>query len=168
MKTIPAIFLLVTSLSANAATVTVTQDSSTAAFQIVFDHAPDFFTVDAYDRQPDSFQFYTPGTVIRGDEIHVGNTIVIRNVFYGPYTDPHSGGWGSVRGAVPYSLTDNVLEFVVPFSMLDSHDQFPWQIYRYGRTVEMSAPTVPLPGALVLFASGLVALVLFKTRLKNS
>src|SRR4029077_11308775 len=101
--------------------------SRQAIFSIQFDRAPNFTNTDdnAYPRQTDSFQYwinYDPGRsyydnifdpsviVIRGEEIHVDGEIVIRNsVAFGSDRDPNSGGWGYVRGYVPYTLHNRTL-----------------------------------------------------------
>ncbi|MCG8348693.1 MAG: hypothetical protein MI924_13060 [Chloroflexales bacterium] len=98
-------------------------------FMILFNQPPDFFTVDEYGRQAHSFQYFIIGdpdlpypekydSIIRGGEIHItGNMIRIRNAT--PYSnDPGSGGWGTLRGVVPYYLHGNLLTFSVPLDVL--------------------------------------------------
>lgn len=180
MKILLAIFAFVITLPANAATVnsvTVTQDlgAGTAAFQMIWNTAPDFFT-SIGNAPADSFQFYVGDSppfigitqsIIRGDEIRFTNSIVIRNSY--PYTnDFGGGGWGAVRGSVPYSLNGNVLDFIVPFLLLgssDRYDFFYWEVYNFGSMVQHSAlSNVPLPAALFMFAPGFIALWLVVKR----
>jgi hypothetical protein len=79
--------------------------TSEVQFTIEFNQPPDFFTLDSFGRQANSFQFFIVGdpslpypelydAIIRGDEIHItGNTVRIRNsVPEDP--DPASGGVG--------------------------------------------------------------------------
>src|SRR5262245_61037184 len=84
-------------------------------FTIEFNQAPDFSTVDSFGRQANSFQYFIVGdpnlpypvnfdAIIRGEEIHITlDTIRIRNSEPG-VPDPVAGGWGAVRGVVPFSL----------------------------------------------------------------
>jgi hypothetical protein len=64
--------------------------SQQVLFTIEFDQPPDFFALDEFDRQRDSFQFYVnsnpatggPGPypwdrIVRGDEIHFDNDVRI-------------------------------------------------------------------------------------------
>lgn len=74
-----------------------------------FNRLPDFFTVDALERQADSFQYYIGfqsfplnfESLVRGEEIHVAGDIRVR----APIGDggPGSGGWGPIFG--PMSLS---------------------------------------------------------------
>lgn len=104
-------------------------DSDLVTFQLVFDSHPDFFTLDQHGQPVDEFQFaISPGpsvthdfsgisTIIRGGEIYVNGDIRIRNT--APCTDlPVSGGWGSIRGSVPFSLSGNVLTFSASDTLL--------------------------------------------------
>src|SRR5688572_3943146 len=70
--------------------VTVDQIAQEATFELEFDTVPDFFTVDAFGRPADSFQYFLfyegdpfqpdPETdvIIRGDEIHIAGDIRFR------------------------------------------------------------------------------------------
>lgn len=117
-------------------------------FTIVFNQAPDFFTIDSNGRQANSFQYYIVGdpnlpypskfdAIIRGEEIHItSNVIRIRN---SPPTDssPEAGGWGSIRGTVPYKIKGNVLTFSTPLQLIsnqsrDGHFDYELESYQFG------------------------------------
>ena len=115
-------------------------------FSITFDAPPDFYTVDAYDRAADEFQFYisyalpyletSAPIIVRGGEIHYNSTIAIRDGV-GADGGPHSGGWGPVRAEVPYVLTGTIVTFNVPSSVIGDDDGYFWYIldcFRYGTT----------------------------------
>src|ERR1035437_9322593 len=103
-------------------------NSGNVTFTLQFNRAPEFFTCDQYGRQADAFQFYIAtstnipvfypprpyASLIRGGEINFDNAIVIRNDGPPDDNDPHSGGWGSIRGSVPYTLNANILTFSAP------------------------------------------------------
>ena len=78
-------------------------------FSLTFNQVPDFFTVDQFGRQANSFQFYIatspfPGlypprpyaSLIRGEEIHVAGDLRVRND-NPPDPDPNASGWGSIQ-----------------------------------------------------------------------
>lgn len=105
-------------------------------FTLVLSGPPDLFTYDSFGRQKDSFQYhvvYDPArlsralfdmdVVIRAAEIPWnGNVLAVRDRF--PYSDgsDHSGGWGPVRGTVPYTLTGSTITFTVPLALLGDSD----------------------------------------------
>jgi hypothetical protein len=118
-------------------------------FRIVFDQVPDFFTTDSFGRQADSFQYFIVGnpslpypsnydSIIRGEEIHwTIDLIPIRNAFPPDYSDPRSGGWGTVRGEVPYTLNGSTLTFAAPLSLISnrtdaSNISYHLETYAYG------------------------------------
>ncbi|MFB2875589.1 hypothetical protein [Floridanema aerugineum] len=120
-------------------------DTQKVIFTIEFNEVPDFFTVDEFNRQADSFQYYIDAdgnlpvfggspyysgleAIIRGAEIPVAGDIRVRNVF--PSSDePTSGGWGSFRGSVPYTLNGTVLTFSTPLQLIgDSDGLFSYQL----------------------------------------
>ena len=118
------------------------QATQSVSFQIVFNKTPDFTKVDASGRQANSFQYFivgdpTQGTydsIIRGEEIHLSSNLLrIRKV--GPEDpDPASGGWGSIVGAVPFTLKGSVLTFSAPLSVLTTHSRdgkFAYQLETY-------------------------------------
>lgn len=114
--------------------VTVRGDPHAIRFEVVFDRAPDFHSVDSEGRQADSFQFHLdvlPGSggmhgqspypwecIVRGEEIHGTGRILIRDHVRGPSEEPSSGGWGPVVGSVAYTLDGAHQQFDIPFSLL--------------------------------------------------
>lgn len=136
----------------------VNQSAHNVTFTIDFGHAPDFYTTDSFGRPADSFQINIaplngnpaafPSVVVRGDEIQYTNGIVVRNATP-PSSDPHSGGWGSVRGTVPYILNGNEITFSDGFGQLEApKGQFSYDLYtlHYGTTVgQTQGQSVPLP-----------------------
>jgi hypothetical protein len=36
-------------------------------------------------------------------------------------SDPNSGGWGTIRGSVPFTLDGNILTFSSPLSLISDH-----------------------------------------------
>ena len=101
-------------------------------FTIEFNQVPDFFTVDSFGRQANSFQYYIVGdpklpypanfdAIIRGEEIHITlDTIRIRDS-EPSVPDPAAGGWGPVRGVVPFTLSGDVLTFSTPLQSISDH-----------------------------------------------
>jgi hypothetical protein len=117
-------------------------------FTLVFNRAPDFQSSDAFGRQADSFQYFIYGdlslpypayydAIIRGEELHVfSGGLRVRNSTP-PDPDPAAGGWGSIRGVVPYRLEGNVLTFSVSLSTISDHSSdgrfsYSLQLYQYG------------------------------------
>ena len=136
--------------------------------------------VDSVGRHVDSFQYeIVPNTslpishfaledvraVIRGDEIGSGQTIPIRNGFQnGSDPNPASGGWGLVRGTVPFNLQGSEMKFSASFNLLDTVDGgFAYRLFttNFGSTVtEVTGVSVPLPPTL---PAGLAMLALLGT-----
>jgi hypothetical protein len=97
-------------------------------FRIVFNRAPDFLAADELGRQADDFQYFVGSdvpeapwlydSIVRGGEIHSTGLIRIRNNALVPDPAPGSGGWGSVRGEVPFDLHGPVLRFSAPLSVV--------------------------------------------------
>ena len=136
------LFCLTSTLPAEAALMVLSQsakvnlDSKSVLFQIEFNRTPDFFTTDEYDRQADSFQYYINAdgglpvyrgyseleSIIRGEEIPVGGKVGIRNALPPDPDLSSSGGWGSLRGAVPYTLSGNVLSLIAPLQVIGDSD----------------------------------------------
>ena len=113
-----------------------TDFKATMHFALHFNEPPNFTTLDGNGRPQDSFQIFiafNPATanpayppsadvIVRGDEIHIANAIRIRDA-RPPVADPAAGGWGAVRGTVPYHVRTEpngtaLLTFSTPFSML--------------------------------------------------
>jgi hypothetical protein len=101
-------------------------------FTLTFNRVPDFQTVDEFARQADSFQYYVLGdlslpypayydSIIRGDEIHVVPGVLRIRDAVPSDPDPAAGGWGPIRGEVPYRLEGNVFTFSVALSTISDH-----------------------------------------------
>ena len=135
-----------------------------ATFIIDFPHVPDFNSLDSFGRPADSFQIEIAAdpagpdplahltTLVRGDEIHFAQTLPIRNASPSDFTDPHSGGWGTVRGTVPFTVSGMELSFTTPLSLLNATDgHFAYRIFtlEHGLTQQtVQSQTVPLPSAV--------------------
>lgn len=138
---------------------TVDPVASTASFSVQFDGPLDLFTIDAYARQADSFQFWVdsaapdvirrtydvlegllaPGaqTVISAREIPTLNAL--ETIWVLPLTAPgprDAGGWGSINSHAAYSLSaGNLLTFSMPWAALRETDgtfYYAFETYAYG------------------------------------
>ncbi|MEH1911314.1 MAG: hypothetical protein V7L05_16345 [Nostoc sp.] len=124
----------------------VNPDAKEVLFTINFNKMPDFFTVDKFNRRAGSFQYFIDpngelpilnaspiysnfSSIIRGEEIYVQGDVRIRDVFSVGASEPNSGGWGKIRGSVPYTLDGNVLKFSAPLQLIgDSDGLFSYQL----------------------------------------
>ena len=142
--------------------VKVDKAAGNATFSLDFGHAPDFYTVDAHGRVADSFQINisadfrgnpqaSPTTVIRGDEIQFLNALAVRNRSPAS-TDPHSGGFGSIRGTVPFSVHGTNVSFTTPLSLIDAPNgmfsYYAFTMHNGATQAQAEARSVPLPSAL--------------------
>jgi hypothetical protein len=137
--------------------------TATMHFFLHFSQTPNFTTLDANGRPQDSFQIFiafNPATpnpanpasadvLIRGDEIHIANAIRIRDA-RPPVNDPNAGGWGAIRGSVPYHVRTQpngtaVLTFNAPFPLLGIVGQFGWvlETYNFGAQVDQRKGVAP-------------------------
>jgi hypothetical protein len=146
-------------------------------FTVTFNQPPDFLATDSLGRQTNSFQYFIIGdptlpypetfdTVIRGEEIHVTkNALRIRSVVP-PDSDPQAGGWGPVRGTVPFILDGTTLTFSTPLPLISDHSadgRFGYRLesYEFGgltRFVDSQSLVIPEPSTAALLATGIVAL----------
>lgn len=130
----------------------VNLDAKEVSFTINFNRVPDFLTVDQVGRQADSFQYFIDAdgelpvfrgspyyseleSIIRGEEIHVAGDVRIRDVFSIGASEPNSGGWGKIRGSVPYSLDGTVLKFSAPLQFIGDSDglfSYRLELYEFG------------------------------------
>jgi hypothetical protein len=151
--------------------LTIDEKDHLADFSLTFNQKPNFTYVDSDGRPTDSFQYSfdgnfnpavdgpygQPTAIIRGDEIHLDNTIVIRN----PNGDggPNSGGWGPVMASVPFKLIGDTVDFAVPTADLGITDHsYQYQVYSLSSgslTADQTVSVIPLPSA---FYSGLLGL----------
>ena len=112
--------------------VTFDPATRTLQFTIEFSRAADFVTL-AYGRQAYAFQYFFVGdpdlpypqnydSIIRGGEIYLTtDSLRIRNA-YPSDPDLASGGWGSIRGSVPFVVRDNTVTFSVPLELVSDHN----------------------------------------------
>jgi hypothetical protein len=176
--------LLVLSQSAE-----VNLDNNSVLFQIEFNRAPDFFTTDEYGRQADSFQYYVDAdggfpifkggefyysnleSIIRGEEIHLAGDVRIRNALPPDPDLSSSGGWGSIRGSVPYTLSGNVFSLLVPLELIgDTDGKFSYQLLwtEYGGAGGyIDAETVPEPATIFGSFMALGGLAAFQRKNKQ-
>lgn len=116
---------------ASSQSATFDPSSDLVTFKITFNQSPDFYTVDSFGRAATDFQYFILGdqslgypaefdSIVRGGEIYVAGTLSIRNATPG-VADPHAGGWGALRGEVPFTLVGTDLTFSVPLSVISSH-----------------------------------------------
>jgi hypothetical protein len=126
-------------------------------FTLQFSDVPNFYAVNASNQQQDSFQLYVfdaprqddeglaggyvnVKSITRGEEIHYGGGLRIRNVFPDPGTsaDPTSGGWGSVRATVPFVQSGKTVFYIVNLGVLgvagNSNFGFGFETYHFGAT----------------------------------
>lgn len=159
----------------------VVNDAGVTTVEVRFNASPDFFTVDQFNRQQDSFQIYPYTTavgawtsIVRGEEIHLGNGIPIRNVFTTTPSGYPTGGWGSIRTTEAFTLQSPILTFTTSLNTLGlAGPNFGYAIesYRFGSTVSSwntchsNQPCgLPEPHTLILLGVGLLAVVLVARR----
>jgi hypothetical protein len=158
-------------------------DSLVADFQLTFNSAPDFFTVDSLGRQADSFQFFiNPNaspkpfniatvssgaiTIVRGEEIHVFDEIPVRDRTP-PSPDPSGGGWGPIRGSVPFSISGVSVDFSVPTALLGITGKFSFVLQgsNYGAlNYDYVGTSVPETASSYLAPTTLIVLFGFQYR----
>jgi hypothetical protein len=190
------LFGLTSGVPAEAALMVLSQsaevnlDSSSVLFQIEFNREPDFFTTDEYDRQADAFQYFIDAdggfpifkgtdiyysnleSLIRGSEIHLGGDVRIRNALPpDPDMSVGWGGWGSIRGSVPYTLSGNVLSLLVPLQLIGDTDgkfsyELMWTEYG-GMQGYIQAETVPEPATIFGSFMALGGLAAFQRKNKQ-
>ena len=185
------LFGLTSGLPAEAALMVLSQSAevnlanNSVLFQIEFNRAPDFFTTDEYDRQADSFQYFIDAdgglpvyrdcseleSIIGGEEIAVGGKVGIRNAGPPDPDLPSSGGWGSIRGSVPYTLSGNVFSLLVPLQLIgDTDGKFSYRLewYEYGGVGGyIEAETVPEPATIFGSFMALGGLAAFQKKNKQ-
>jgi hypothetical protein len=151
-------------------------DNMEVSFNIVFSRIPDFYTTDGVGRQADAFQYYIdfdsspiyPGSnfieaIISGGEIHVYDEIPFRDTLtHSP--DPTSGGWGEIRGLVPYELNGRELLFTASLATIGDLDgQFGYGLglFEYGIDTDwVYVPVAGIPEPTTIFLLGLGCLTL--------
>ena len=170
------LFGLTSGLPAEAALLVLSQSAevnlanNSVLFQIEFNRVPEFFT-DEYGRQADAFQYFIDAdggfpifrgtdiyysnleSLIRGSEIPLAGDVRIRNPLPPDPDLSISGGWGSIRGSVPYTLSGNVFSLLVPLELIsDTDGKFSYRLewYEYGATQGyIDTETVPEPAPIL-------------------
>ncbi len=151
-----------------------------ADFALTFNQPPlsELLTVDEFDRPQGSFQYeinpdwdgdprHDPldhvSVIIRGDEIRIANDLRIRDVAPA-VPEPIAGGWGKIRGKVPFAVSGDTLSFSVPLKLIGDNDGvFGYRVFStdFGQTETMlQSQVVPLgrtvwAGCLLLAAIAL-------------
>jgi hypothetical protein len=140
--------------------------SGKVTFILVFNRRPDFFTTDEFGRPANSFQYFIVGdeslpfpenfdSIIRGDEIHANSGLIpIRDAFPPDDNDPHSGGWGTVRGEVSFRTHGRVLMFSVPLDLMSdqsgaTHVQYHLETYQFGDLIDSVDGSIRIQRAAV-------------------
>jgi len=156
---------------------TVDFDNMEVSFNIVFNRAPDFYTLDELGGPADSFQYYIDfdcspisqgsnfiETIIRGPEIHVYDEIPFRDTLTHS-SDPTSGGWGEIRGLVPFELNGREVSFTADLATIGDLDgQFGYGLglFEYGIDTDwvyVPVAGIPEPATVLLFGLGAVAVL---------
>lgn len=159
--------------------VSLDRTDQTASFRLEFNQPPDFANIDSEGRPANSFQvFVNPDwagdeahldldygqirRVIRGDEIHLGDGLPVRDATPSSLFGAAAGGWGRQVAAVPFEVDGRKVAFDLPWSALDESDGlFSYSILALDagtatRTVE--GTSVPLPPAVWTGAATLAGL----------
>jgi hypothetical protein len=148
----------------------VDTSAQTVHFELWFDRAPDFLTVDEFGRPRDAFAYYfdSDGNVGTGQystlgplaygadvqltssQVHLNGLLWMRDL----YGMPPAGPW---RDATPFTVLDTTLQFTASFSALrfagGSHLLGFVDTYQYGATTGQQqpfGPPIPAPNATLL------------------
>ena len=160
--------------------VQVDRKSQEAHFVIHFNEPPlsDLLTIDSFGRPAGSFQYEIDPdwsgdpaqdplaqlkTIIRGDEIREARDLRVRDASPS-VPEPIAGGWGKIRGKVPFEITGNTFTFSTPLTLLDDHDGvFGYRVFstQFGETSTLlQGKVIPLPTAAPAAAILLLYLLL--------
>jgi hypothetical protein len=155
-----------------------------ARIDITFNQAPDFTTFDSVGRAANALQLYftpqgipnEPWTVYTLGRVNeILGTVRFRNGpdgadYDGPDPDPLAGGWGSIRGVVPYLLLDRILSFTAPYSLIGTPDVF-WSLraetFDFGVHRGRVGVVAPEPSSALLLLLG-VSLLLARHAMRRS
>lgn len=164
----------VEALSVQSSSVMVDTEAGVAGFSLLFDAVPDFYTVDEFGRQASSFQYWIfwdgaptvrtgdSDVIVRGGEIPVAGDLRFRDRGPSGTGGPDAGGWGPLRGSVPFVQTGALVEFSAPLSLIGDPDG----VFAYGliateygassgTLLGYSGQVVPEPSTASLVALGL-------------
>jgi hypothetical protein len=157
-------------------------------FTIQFNQPPNFSTVDSIGRQANSFQYFIVGdpglpypakydSIIRGDEIHLSiDALRIRNsVPPDPGPVAVTGGWGSIRGEVPFNVNGNIVTFSTPLSLISDHSMNGIFEYRlessefggFTQFAENQSTVATEPASAILMAMGCITLFCWYGRMRR-
>ena len=141
--------------------VEVSNAAETATFRLTFNREPNFFAADATESfqveiDADATTFEQPlvfediDAVVRGAEISEADGLPVRD--REGDGGEGSGGWGPVRGFVPFDLDGEMLTFTTDLSLIgDADGKFRYRINVIedgAITTEVSAAIIPVPAAL--------------------
>jgi len=152
-----------------------------ATFTVIFNQRPDF-SIGSGGIPANSFQYEIDAawtgvakdkpldalsSVVRGDEIPIAHALRIRSAdLHHPDADPASGGWGPVRGTVPFHLSKNTLTFTAPLGLLGDDDGvFAYRLFATNEGTSAGAVeghVVPLPMGAVTGGMGIAGLAAFE------
>jgi hypothetical protein len=160
--------------------LTVNKSAGLIDFSLTFNQAPVFGNVGPGRVPAESFQVNFVGNpvlgsspardtdltaVIRGDEIHIGNDVRVRQPTGNGGLD--SGGWGPVTAAVPYNLSNNTVSFSIPATALGwTGGQYSASIYslNYGTlTAAQTVQLIPTPSGAIGGGVGLCLVAVLVT-----
>jgi hypothetical protein len=184
LRVVGVVALAFAASSASAGIAIVSQSAKldrsgeTASFVLTFNQNPDF-SPGAGGIPVNSFQYEVDASwtgvrkdkpldalsaVVRGDEIPAADALRIRSAdLRHPDPDPAAGGWGPVRGTVPFQLSGKTLTFTAPLAMLGDDDGvFAYRVF--ATNAGMSAGSteghvVPLPMGALTGGAGLAGLI---------
>jgi len=173
-------------------TTSVDEQTQNVLFTLQFRGVPDFFAVDAFDRQQDSFQLYILDqphndlfrqpqpdggailrSVVRGSEINFSSGLPIRDALPIVF-DPTSGGWGSTVEIIPFVQSGENVSFIASFSTLRLTGNPPFglgfETFHFGATENFNYQCasgtvcfpVPEPDMLSLTLVGIVCIALVR------
>jgi hypothetical protein len=145
--------------------VDVNNSTDTATFQLNFNREPNFFVAEGeasesfqieVDADATSFEqplvFEDIDAVVRGAEISQAEGLPVRDREGGDDGGEGSGGWGAIRGFVPFDLDGATLTFTTPLDLIaDDDGKFRYRINVIedgSITSEVSAAIIPVPAAL--------------------
>ena len=122
-------------------TVDLDTDNSLVHFSIQFDKVPDFTSVNQFGHQIEAFQIIVDAekninfsqfdgeSLIRGSEIVVDGDLRVRNTSPPDPVSGTSGGWGTIRGSVPFQIVGSSVTFTMSCSLLDIKGHFAYSLH---------------------------------------